>query len=198
MKSLIVFRSIAFNHLRQQWASRSNEKRVAVAVIYLKYNDPQQTLNNILASVLRQLVEEQEVIPDFLQSAYEHHCDNNASPTLQSIKDILKAIVLLYAKVFMIVDGLDECSEDIRWALTEQLRDMPGTVYVMITSRVLDSIREELEDFVQMEIKAHKSDIELFIDRQIRKNRNLRKIVQKNPAMRQDIKEGVVKTAENM
>lgn len=68
----------------------------------------------------------------------------------------------------------------------------------MVTSRLLESIQEELEDFEQLEIKAHKSDIELFVDRQIRKNKNLRRIVQKKPTLREDIKEEVVKTAENV
>jgi predicted RNA-binding protein YlqC (UPF0109 family) len=68
----------------------------------------------------------------------------------------------------------------------------------LVTSRLLESIQEELEDFEQLEIKAHKSDIELFVDRQIRKNKNLRQIVQKITTLREDIKEGVAKTAENM
>ena len=68
----------------------------------------------------------------------------------------------------------------------------------MITSRFLDSIKEELEDFAQLTIKAHRSDIELFIDHQIQKNENLRKVVQRSSTMRADIKQRVIETAEHM
>jgi len=82
--------------------------------------------------------------------------------------------------------------------LLDQLREFEDIVHIMITSRILESIEEELGDFEKMEIKAHRSDIELSVDRQIRKNKNLRRIIQKSPALRDDIKEEIVKTAKNM
>ncbi|KAL8699529.1 MAG: hypothetical protein Q9201_005957 [Fulgogasparrea decipioides] len=65
-------------------------------------------------------------------------------------------------------------------------------------SRYLDSIAEELEAYQRFEIRANKPDIELFIEHQIRRNRNLRKIMQRSPSLRDDIKQGVFNTAENM
>lgn len=50
----------------------------------------------------------------------------------------------------------------------------------------------------QFEIRANKADIELFIDYQIRRNRNLRKIVEKSPRLRDDSKDVVFNTAESM
>ena len=65
-------------------------------------------------------------------------------------------------------------------------------------SRFLDSIAEEMEQYDRFEIKANKGDIELFIDRHIKKNRNLRKLVDKSSSLRDDIKISVVRTAEDM
>lgn len=148
--------------------------------------------------MLKQLVEDHDAVPDSLQALYERHCDYKTSPALREIAEALKTTVASHTKTFLIVDGLDECSDEIRWSLVEQLQDFRSTVYIMLTSRFLDHIEEELEDFEQAKIEAHKSDIELFIDRQIRKNRNLQRVVRKNPALRDDIKEGVINTAENM
>lgn len=114
------------------------------------------------------------------------------------IIDALKTTINSNPKTFIVVDGLDECDENVRWDLIEQLRHFHEIAHIIITSRYLDHICEELEDYEHFEIKAHESDIELYIDRQIRKNRNLRRIVQKNPQMRNDIKRGVVKTADKM
>lgn len=146
---------------------------------------------------MKQLVEEQEAVPDLLQALYDRHCDCKTSPSLDSLAKALDSSIKAYTKVFFIVDALDECDEEIRWGLLDQLRKFED-VHIMITSRILESIEEELDDFEKMEIKAHKSDIELYVDRQIRKNRNLRRMIQKSPALRDDIKEEVVKTAKNM
>lgn len=193
-------RSIVVNHLRRQRTELedSNHDKIGIAIIYLKYNDPEQTLKNLLASLLKQLIEEQDAVPDTLQALYERHCDHKTSLSAEGVAIALKAMIKTYSKTLIVVDGLDECSEENRWGLVEQLTQLHETVHIIITSRYLDSIREELKDFEQLEVKSHRSDIELFIDRQIRKNRNLRRVVQRNPRMRDDIKNGVVRTTENM
>lgn len=193
-------RSIIVNHLRRQRTEveDSSHNTIGVAVIYLKYNDPEQSLSNLLASLLKQFIEDQEVVPDALHILYERHSDHKTSLSTDEMINALKTTIKSYSKTFIVVDGLDECDEKVRWDLIERLKLFHGTAHIIITSRYLDSICEELEEFGQIEIKAHGSDIELYIDRQIRKNRNLRRIVQKNPQMRNDIKEGVVKTADKM
>lgn len=195
---LTLLRSIIINHLRRQQTEDLSHETFGVAVIYLKYNDPDQTLNNILGSLLKQLIEEHETASDPLQALYERHSDYKTSLSTEGISKALKMTVKPYSKIYFVVDGLDECSEDIRWALVEQLQEFEDKVHILITSRFLDSIQEDLEGFGQLGITAHSADVELFIDRQIRKNRNLRKAVQKNPALRDDIKEGVLDTADNM
>ena len=193
-------RSIIVNYLRRQRteAEDNTHNNIGVAVLYLKYNDPEQSLSNLLASLLKQFIEDQEVIPDALHILHDHHFDHKTSPSTDEIIEALTTTIKLYSKTMIIVDGLDECDEKVRWDLIEQLKRFHDTAHIIITSRYLDSIYEELEEFGQFEIKAHGSDIELYIDRQIRKNRNLRRIVQKNPQMRNDIKKGVVKTADKM
>jgi hypothetical protein len=52
--------------------------------------------------------------------------------------------------------------------------------------------------FEHDEIKANRADIELFIDAQIRKNRHLRKIVERSPSLRNDMKDAIVQTADEM
>jgi hypothetical protein len=112
--------------------------------------------------------------------------------------DTLSSIFENYTKVYCVIDALDECSEELRWDLLEKLDHFQPKLHLLITSRFLDSIAEELSSFERFEIKANKADIELFIDNQIRKNRNLRKHVEKSSTLRDDIKTSVVRTAEDM
>lgn len=165
---------------------------------YLKYNEPEQTIDNIFSSFLKQLAQDCDPIPPALVELYEHHQDRTTSPTLDELTENLSKMLEGYTKVFCVVDALDECSEELRWELIERLDQFQPKIRLLITSRFLDSIADELSDYERFEIKANKADIELFIDHQIKKNRNLRKLVDKSPTLRNDIKTNVVRTAEDM
>lgn len=159
--------------------------------MYLKYNEPEQTLDNIFAKCL-------DSIPPAPVELYEYHQDRNTSPTVDEMLDTLSSIFENYTKVYCVIDALDECGEELRWDLLEKLDHFQPKLHLLITSRFLDSIAEELSSFERSEIKANKADIEIFTDNQIRKNRNLRKHVEKNSTLRDDIKTSVVRTAEDM
>ena len=190
-------RSIIINHLRQ---GRPEESKglVGITFIYFKYNETDQTFDNILSSLLKQLLQDSEDIPPNILSFYERHRDRKTSPKIDEISQALSTMIESHEEVFCIIDALDECNEDLRWELVDKLETLGPKLRVLVTSRYLDSIAEELEGYQQFEIKANKADIELFIEHQIRRNRNLRKIVEKSPSLRGDIKKGVFNTAENM
>ena len=192
-------RSIVVEHIRRQRTKKEMlNKEVGVAMMYLKYTDHQQTLENILGSLLAQLAQDLDPLPPFLRDLYEKHRAYRTSPTLSDLSIALSDVSNLYKRIYVIVDALDECTDDVRWELMEKLREIEPRVHLLVTSRDLDSIEEELQDFERLEIKANKADLELFIDHHIQKNKNLRKIVQKSPTIKEDIKVAVVTIAEDM
>ena len=192
-----VIASIIVNHLRRARAE-DQRRKLGIAVVYLKYNEPDQTLDNVLGSILRQLVQDSDSVPPAMLDLHEHHRGRNTSPNLDEIAKLFNSTLDTYEEVFLVVDGLDECNEQLRWDLIEQFEPLSPGLRLFVTSRYLDAIDEELSGFHRYEIKANRADIELFIDYQIKKNRNLRKIVQKAPKLRTDIKNGVINTAEGM
>lgn len=187
-------RSIIINHLRQ---GRPEESKglVGITFIYFKYNETDQTFDNILSSLLKQLLQDSEDIPPDILSLYERHRDRKTSTKIDEISQALSTMIQSREEVFCIIDALDECNEDLRWELVDKLETLGPKLRVLVTSCYLDSIAEELEVYQRFVIKAN---IELFIEHQIRRNRNLRKIVGKSPSLRDDIKKGVFNTAENM
>ena len=195
---LTIFRSIAVDHLHRQRLQDSANGKIGVAVIYLKYNDPEQTLEAILGSLLRQLAQDHSSMPWVLNDLYETHREQNTAPSLAEISEALSSLVEEYSKVYLVIDALDECSDEIRWDLVEKLRGLPPETYLMITSRFLDSIDKDLEDFERIEIKANKADLELFVDHHIERNKNLHRVVERSTALRVDIKYAVVRTAQDM
>lgn len=62
-------------------------------VLYLKYNEPEQTIDNVLASLLKQLAEESSIIPPVLLELYEYHRDRNTSPRFDEISEALSTII---------------------------------------------------------------------------------------------------------
>ena len=156
------------------------------------------TLEHILGSITCQLIQEDEEALPVLVSLYQSHKLQNTSPSTSELLDAIRCVLQLRKKNFLIVDALDECTEDVRWDLIELLKNMESDVQILLTSRFSDNISEDLDHPETLEIKAHRSDLELYVDRQILKNRNLRKLVEKSPSLRQDIKSAVVATAENM
>lgn len=185
------------NHLRQQRPENSTS-RFGIAVIYLRYNEPEQTLENILGSILEQLAQDHKSTPQILRDLYESQRERNTPPRLDDIFSALTQIIQGYDELVLVLDALDECTEQLRWDLTERIMSLQPKVRLLITSRYLDAIEDELGGFDRFEIKANRADVELFIDYQIRRNRNLKRLIDRSPSLRQDIKEAVVKTAENM
>ena len=129
---------------------------------------------------------------------FEVHRGRNTSASIEEIMTVLLSLLETYDQGFFIIDALDECTEEKRWLLVDHLRELSPHVRIMLTSRFLDSIEEELSDFNRLDIKANKADLELFIDFHIRKNKHLQRMVQKSPPIRSEIKAAVVRTAEDM
>ena len=191
-------RSIVVDNLRHQRLHSQDHTSIGIAFVYLKYNDPEQSLNNILGSLLKQLIQDQGSLSTAMSKLYEPYGDLGMPPSSKDISEALLHSLGLYSEVFLIVDALDECSDDARWGIIEALRSLTPNVCILILSRPRGDIGEDLKDFKRLEIKANKADIELFIDAQIQKNSNLRRIVERSPSLRGDIKEGVVRTAREM
>ena len=165
--------------------------------MYIKYNEPDQTIDNIFATFLKQLAQECASLPIPLVELYEHHHDRNTSPTLSEILEALSAVLEEYREVYCVLDALDECSEELRWDLLENLRQLQPKLRLLVFSSYLDIIAEFFQPYERFEIKANKAGIELFIDNQIKRNKNLLKLVHRSPTLRNEIKRGVVETAEN-
>lgn len=184
--------------MQRKLSERLPKLRSAVAVLFIRYDDQRQTLENLLSSLIKQLLQDLDFIPSSVKELYHRHSAHDTMPSLEEISAALGLLLDEYDQAYLLVDGLDECSEEVRWSIIEILQGLDSKPNLLFTSRHIDTIGEELKDFERVEIKAHREDIELYIDKQIRKNRNLRKIVQKSPNLHEDIKRTVVALADGM
>jgi hypothetical protein len=142
---------------------------VATAFIYCNYKEQaEHTVSILVASLLRQIVQDRRAISDGIKSFYQRHQRRGARPTLDQLTNILISEIQTYSKVFIVVDALDECREDdaTRATLLEVLWS-PRQVNLMVTSRDLPSISRDFEGTKHLHIHAQDDDIKSYIEGRI-------------------------------
>jgi hypothetical protein len=178
-----------------------NEQGIGVAFIYCNYKEKtNQTAVNLVASLLKQLVQAQSVIPSKLRWLYEQHIGRNTRPTLVECSELLHMELAAYSKVFIIVDALDECDETsgARRDLITRLLRLPPNVSLMITSRDVPSIQHKLSHFCRLEIRASDADVRTYLERRIEREERLARHVEADPALRHTILETIMKEVKGM
>src|SRR3984957_19838431 len=120
-----------------------DNESAAIAIVYCNYKEQaDQTVSNLVAALLKQIVEDRRAISDHVKSFYERHQRRKTRPTRDQLTEVLISEIRTYSKVFIIIDALDECREDdaTRAMLLRTLRSLPEQVNLMVTSRNLPSI----------------------------------------------------------
>src|SRR5204863_1803509 len=100
-----------------------NDTSVGIAYLYCNFRKQQeQKPKDLLASLLKQLVQKQPAIPENVKSLYERHKNKGSRPSFEEISKELLSVIAIYSKVLIIIDALDECQvshEDRRKLLSE-------------------------------------------------------------------------------
>lgn len=194
MRLLTSSRSIIINHLE-----RISEGNVIVAYIYCSYKEQHQTAVNILGSLLQQVIKKQSSVSHEIATMYRAHISKQTRPTLADYSNILQIEILRFSKAFIIVDALDECSEnDGVWGFLPELRKLLPTVHLLVTSRHITAIEREFERTMSLEIRAADGDIKNYVTKEIDKQPQLLRHIAADPRLRTEIIETIVKKAEGM
>ena len=158
-----VLSSIVVNHLLQ---SSSQDDQVGVAVVYCEWKQQNvQTVVNLLASIWSYLTAAKPLSQD-VQDLYNHHTEFRTTVKPEEVLSILKKAIDGFKHIYVIIDALDELSEDIDRAkrLMESLsRLSPGKskkVRILATSRSPKSI---LPESGSIQITATEYDIRRFV-----------------------------------
>ncbi|KAF4345639.1 hypothetical protein FBEOM_404 [Fusarium beomiforme] len=116
-----ILSSIVINSLYTQF---SDNRNIGIAYIYCNFRrEQEQKINNLLASLVKQLSRGWHVLPESVKSLYGKHKKNGTHPLVEELSATLHNIIALYTKVFIIVDALDECQvlDDCRGKLLSEI-----------------------------------------------------------------------------
>lgn len=171
---------------------------ITLIYFYCDFKDSaKQNSVNIYGSLISQLIEKATEIPDEVDALYSK-C-NNRPAALKHLKNVFSGLIRSLSKVFIIIDGLDECTDRANFldGLLE-LRNRPtGNTNVLITSRNDPATRLALSNVpnLTMEAKNVGADIELYVKSEIERRVKLRRL---KPEMKAEITTRLVDGANGM
>ncbi|EGN99623.1 hypothetical protein SERLA73DRAFT_106266 [Serpula lacrymans var. lacrymans S7.3] len=174
---------------------------VAVVYIYCNYKDQStQTVYNLVASLLKQLVQDFPPTFERVKTEYKSHLERHVRPTLSEVRNTLRKEITEFSQVFVVADALDEVSEDNRRAeLLHSLQSLGGSL--LVTSRDIPTIGAALYNNERMDIRAREDDMCKYIDGRIRSGSHLtqlNRLLDKHPHVKQKIIKYLPKKAQGM
>ncbi|KFZ16979.1 hypothetical protein V502_04810, partial [Pseudogymnoascus sp. VKM F-4520 (FW-2644)] len=188
--------TIAVDHI---WKAFQGDN-VGVAYVYCDYKRREtQTATDLLAAILKQLVQERPLYGEPVASLYKRHANRRTHPSLDEIRTALNYVLNNYSKSYIIIDALDECtdSDGTRSELLTILKNLQATtdISLMATSRFDARIEQSFQGSTMLEIRASDADVTRFVAGHIRR---LPKCVRRDPELQAEIQDGIVQAVDGM
>jgi Cdc6-like AAA superfamily ATPase len=157
--------SIITNHLEQKFCT---EPDVGIAYIYCNFKStPDLNVQDLLASLIKQLVPRQSVLPKAVIDIYENHREENTRPRTDELTSCLRSLAAELSTAYIIVDALDECGTDngLRERLLRGIFTLQAdcNVNFLATSRHIPEIMAEFDRKTWLEIRADPKDVETYL-----------------------------------
>ena len=143
-----VMSSIVARHLQEAVEGQN----VGVFMLFISFNDPAtQSVESLLEALLKQAIQATKSLRPGVQELYQKHLTNQTRPTRNELTSQIGLAFAEYAKVYLVVDALDEIlQESARIDLLQTLWDLEGEANVFITSRSLPNIQQHFKTSNQM------------------------------------------------
>lgn len=189
--------SIVIDDLQQHL---ENEHQVGMAYIFCNFKrQSEQSPTDLFAGLLKQLVENQPVLPDVLETLYEHHSRRKTRPTFHELSRILSQVMSHFGRVYLIIDALDECAmgDSSRDRMLREIFRMQkqGPISLFATSRFNPEIQHLFRGELSLEIRASKDDIAKFLAEHLSE---LPTCVQDDVTLQKSIMSEVIRASEGM
>lgn len=180
-----------------------NDSSIGIAYLYCNFRrQHEQKIEDLLASLLKQFIQEQPSIPDSVNFLYNRHKEKRTRPSFEDISKVLDSVTATYPRTFIIVDALDECqaTDGCRARFLSEifkLQAWNGT-NIFATSRFIPEIVQKLKKFggsVSLEIRARNADVRTYLDGRVSQ---LPGFVARSPELQEEIKSEIVKAVDGM
>jgi ankyrin repeat protein len=190
--------SIAVDEL---YAEFQNDASVGIAYIYCNFRRQQeQRPVDLIASLLKQLIQGLPSVPQAIQRLYEHYQHKRTRPSLDEISQALQSVVANYSKTFIVIDALDECqvSDGGRKRFLAELFNLQAktATNLFVTSRFIPEIEKEFDGkSMPLEIRASDHDLHKYLDGHMLK---LPSFVSRSAELQKEAKSAIIEAVDGM
>lgn len=186
-----VFSSVVVDFLQRQCNEDSH-----VAYLYCMYGkQKEQTAVHLLRSVLRQFSEQSYLVPKSVSLLHKHHGTKQTRPTDDEIFATLLGVIRRLDRAFLVVDALDECSEETYLDLLKELRKLQDSTKLNLIATSRKSMEQDFWNPLVLEIRAQGMDIDRYLDARLR---NLSSYVNRDNELKREIKAQIIQAADGM
>jgi Cdc6-like AAA superfamily ATPase len=177
-----------------------DDDSIVVAYIYCNYKQQhEQVLENLLASLLRQLAEGKPDLPHDIKSLHDRCKNKKIRPSIDEISAVLRSVAAQYLRVFVVIDALDECqgNSNCREKLLSEISVLQTKygVNFFATSRSIPDTTQRFDRDLRIEISAEKQDVERYVNSHIHE---LPLVVRNDPEIQQEIVFGIANSIDGM
>jgi len=179
-------------------ARHGGDAKVGMAYVYLNFRrHDEQKPENLLASVLRQLVRNHPALPACLTALYDAHHGQRTRPSLQDISEAIEAVSDMNSRTFILVDALDESPASDRSKFLSRLLALQAQcgVNLFATSRLIPDITGKFGSALSVEIRASVEDVQRYLDGHMEE---LPSFVQRNKTLQEEIKAKISDAVDGM
>ncbi|EXK78267.1 hypothetical protein FOQG_17045 [Fusarium oxysporum f. sp. raphani 54005] len=192
-----ILTSIVVDTLNSKFDKNSE---IGIAYIYCNFRrQHEQKIDDLLASLLKQLTQCRSSLPDSVKNLYDRHKAKRTRPSLDEILGLLQSVAAMHSRVFIIVDALDEClaSDGCRTRFLSELFNLQTRhrTNVFATSRFIPEIMDRFETSLSIEIRASPDDVARYLEGHMGQ---LPSFVRQDRQLQEEITMGILEAIDGM
>ena len=173
-----------------------HQPTIGIAYIYCNFQRQfEQKPEDLLASLLKQLVQGQPTVPDCVKDLHSRHKGKLTRPSREELSRVLQLTVAVYKKAFIIVDALDECTAEYRTTFLSEIFKLQ----VKSETNIFATSREFAKSFpfdgvlLFLEIRAIDEDLRTYLNGEMLKQPDIF-----NAGIREMAAADIIKAADGM
>ncbi|MCJ1287696.1 hypothetical protein MMC26_007048 [Xylographa opegraphella] len=199
-------KTYASSRVLDHWLETPEIHKPGIAYVYCNYDDQNnRTLSNILGCILKQLIVQCQMLPDFMARLYMKERHTLTSFEREIFWKLLEQLNDNFSRILIVVDALDELENDGARTRRNLMRTMSmsresrSDIRIFATSRPhLEDINNALDRFPKLRIEARDNDIRSFLLQRINGSGDLEDVVQDDKDFQRAIIETLVRKANKM
>ncbi|UZP40120.1 hypothetical protein NXS19_007936 [Fusarium pseudograminearum] len=145
-----------------------DDPAVGVAYVYCNYQKrDQQTPQDLLTSLLKQLALSQSPFPEAIHELHEKNNNGRERPSFEDIMNTLCKVVNAFSTTFIMIDALDEHNSWDTFLSHIIVLQKQTTANIFLTSRPKPTLPQKLRGCLIHDIQADEQDVGLYIDQRM-------------------------------